>query len=237
MAPSNTTNFNQVKGVYMLKVVLLSTAALALAATTTVAFAAPADVALSKGGAMTVFQGKPVLKGLEKFTPPPKKSVIFSTLGSGNNYDGGEGWTVANPGAVGFQQWVAFAITPTSNVTATEIAVAAGYVEGANSVTVELLSDDGGVPGSVLEKKTVKNLQTFGDCCAVAVDKLKSGVALTAGTTYWVAEMLPSKKQADTWDAWNLSSSNTNDGQAATNTGSGWGATELEYGAFAVYGK
>ena len=54
--------------------------------------------------------------------------------------------------------------------------------------------DAGGVPGAVLEEKLVKDLETFGDCCTVAVDKLKKGVPVTAGTTYWVAAILPSKK-------------------------------------------
>ena len=107
---------------------------------------------------------------------------------------------------------------------------------GANIVTIALLADNGGVPGAVLQEKTVKNIED-GGCCAVAVDHLATGVPVTAGTTYWVAALLPFKGEAATFDAWNYSSANTNTGTLACFNGSAWTVTSGHYAAFAVYGN
>ncbi|HEX3651664.1 MAG TPA: hypothetical protein VHU18_02445 [Rhizomicrobium sp.] len=216
----------------MYKMLLLSVALL-LPVT---AFAAPHNVTLSPNGAMTVFHGTPGKHMISNWNPPSGKK-IFNTFGKDNAYNPNNGWTIANPGAVGFTQWFAFPITPSADATVTKIAEAIGYVTGTNSVTIALMSDNGGVPGDVLQKKTVKNLDTFGNCCNVAVDKFKTGVPVKAGTTYWVAALLPSKKQANTWDAWNLSTANTNAVPAAFYNGTSWTQTTANYSAFAVYGQ
>ena len=217
----------------MLKTLLISVAILLPAS----ALAAPHGVMLSPNGAMTVSHGKPGKHMLSNWNPPRGKKTIFSTLGQDNAYNPSNGWTVANSGAVGFTQWFAFPITPSADATVTQIVEAVGYVTGTNSVTVALMDDNGGVPGNVLQEKTVKNLDTFGNCCNVAVDRLKTGVPVKAGTTYWVAALLPKKKQATTWDAWNLSSENTNTVPAAFYNGTNWVQTSAQYSAFAVYGK
>jgi hypothetical protein len=217
----------------MYKTLLLSVALL-LPAT---ALAAPHSVTLSRNGVMTVFHGTPGKRMLSNWNPPPHKSVIFSTMGADNAYNCCSGWTIANPDAVGFTQWFAFPITPAADATVTQIVEAVGYVTGTNSVTIALMTDNGGVPGAVLQEKTVKNLDTFGNCCNVAKDKLRTPVQVTAGTTYWVAALLPKKKQASTWDAWNLSSENQNTVPAAFYDGSSWVQTTAPYAAFAVYGQ
>jgi hypothetical protein len=217
----------------MLKTLLVSVAILL----PTAALAAPHGVALSPNGAMTVFHGKPGKHMLSNWNPPRGKKVIFSTFGADNAYNPNNGWTVANSGAVGFTQWFAFPITPSADATVTQIVEAVGYVTGTNSVTVALMDDNGGVPGNVLQEKTVKNLDTFGNCCNVAVDKIKDGIQVKAGTTYWVAALLPKKKQATTWDAWNLSTENTSAVPAAFYNGTSWVQTTSNYSAFAVYGK
>lgn len=213
---------------------LLLTVAILLPAS---ALAAPHSVTLTPNGAMTVFHGTPGKHMLSNWNPPPHKSVIFSTLGPDNAYDPSHGWTIANTGAVGFTQWFAFPITPSADATVTKIVEAVGYVTGTNSVTVALMADNGGVPGAVLEKKTVTNLDTFGNCCNVAVAKWKTGVPVTAGTTYWVAALLPKKSQANTWDAWNLSTADPDSVPAAFYNGSSWVQTTAQYSAFAVYGQ
>jgi len=217
----------------MLKTLLMSVAIL-LPAT---ALAAPHSVTLSKNGAMTVAHGTPGKHMLSNWNPPPGKSVIFTTLGEGNAYNPGSGWTIANTGAVGFTQWFAFPVTPSADATVTQIVEAVGYVTGTNSVTIALMDDNGGVPGNILQKKTVKNLDTFGNCCNVAVDKFRTGVPVKAGTTYWVAALLPKKSQASTWDAWNLSTADQDVVPAAFYNGTTWVQTNANYSAFAVYGR
>lgn len=219
----------------MYKALLLSVAIL-LPVT---ALAAPHSVTLSPNGAMTIFHGAHGTSGKHMLPNwiAPRGKAIFNTFGQDNAYNPNNGWTVANPGAVGFTQWFAFPITPSADATVTKIVEAIGYVTGTNSVTIAIMSDNGGVPGDILQSKTVKNLDTFGNCCNVAVDRLKTGVPVKAGTTYWIAAMLPKKKQANTWDAWNLSTANTNSVPAAFYNGTNWVQTTANYSAFAVYGQ
>jgi hypothetical protein len=218
----------------MLKTLLVSAAMLLPVA----ALAAPAGVTLSPNKAITVYHGAALKRTGPAWKAPKGKKAIIDTLGDPITYDGSSGWTVSNAQSeVGAQQWIAYPITPTKNATISEIVEAVGYVAGTDSVTVALMADSGGIPGAVLQQKTVKNLETFGDCCAVAVDKLKTGVPVTAGTTYWIGAILPSKNQATTWDAFNFSTVNTNTVPFAFFNSNGWNASSGPYTGFAVYGK
>jgi hypothetical protein len=216
----------------MFKYLLFSTALLFPAA----AVSAPIGVTLSADKAITTFQSGQRKPMLPNWSPPKGKTKIFDTLGKADAYNSSSGWTISSAGSeAGAQQWFAFAITPAADATVTEIVEAVTNVAGTNSVTIALLADNNGIPGAVLEEKEVKNLDTFGNCCTVAVDKFKTGVQVTAGSTYWVAAILPKKKQSTTWDAWNYSSVNTDSGTAAFYNG-GWTSVPSEYSAFAVYG-
>jgi hypothetical protein len=223
------------KNLLLSAAVLLPVAALAASPGVTVT---QNGVTVTHNGAKTMLQGAPGKQALPNWSPPAGKIKIFDTLGKKPyTYNGSEGWTIANAKSeAGSQQWYAFAVTPKANATVTEIVEAVSYVTGTNSVTIALLADNNGVPGDVLQEKTVKALQTFGDCCAVAVDKVKTGVQVKAGTTYWVAAILPVKKQSTTWDAWNFSSANTGSGTSAYYNGT-WNVSSSEYAAFAIYGQ
>jgi hypothetical protein len=221
------------KGNKMLKNLLMS-AAMLLPVT---ALAAPVGVTLSPNKAITVYHGAHLKGTLPAWAAPRGKKAIIDTLGSPVTYDEGDGWTVSNAQSeTGAEQWIAYPITPKKSTTITEIVEAVGYVAGADSVTVALLADSNGSPGAVLEQKVVKNLETFGDCCSVAVDKFKKGVAVTGGTTYWVAAILPSKKEATTWDAFNFSTVNTQTVPFAYFNGV-WNVSSGPYTGFAVYGS
>ena len=212
---------------------LLLSAAMLLPVT---ALAAPSGVTLTQNKAITVFHGKagPSMPG--RWNPPAGKTKIFDTLGKGHTYLDNEGWTISNPGSdAETLQWFAYAIVPKTSGTITEIVEGIGYVTGTEAVTIALLADNNGSPGKVLQQNTVKKLETFGDCCKVAVDRISAGIPVTAGTTYWVAAILPKKKESATWDAWNFSSENTGSGTAAYYNGT-WNVTDEEYAAFAVYG-
>ena len=212
---------------------LLLSAAILLPVT---ALAAPLGVTLTQNKAITVFHGTPGKSLPGRWNPPAGKTTIFSTLGKKHTYLDSEGWTISNPASeTGSLQWFAYAIVPKTSGTITEIVEAIGYVTGSEAVTVALLADDNGSPGKVIQENTVKKLETFGDCCKVAVDKISSGIPVTAGTTYWVAATLPKKKESTTWDAWNFSSENTGSGLGAYYNGT-WNVGSEEYAAFAVYG-
>ncbi len=216
----------------MLKNLLLSAAMLL----PTTALAAPAGVTLSPNKAVTSFHGAPLRGTLPRWTESASKIRIINTLGHPASYNCCNGWTVANPAsAAATLQWIAYPITPKAKVTAiTEIVEAIGYVAGTDSVTIALLADNNGVPGAVLQEKKVGSLETFGACCAVAVDHLN--VPVTAGATYWVGALLPKASQSTTWDAWNFSTTNTNTVPFAFYNGT-WNLTSGSYAAFAVYGQ
>jgi hypothetical protein len=216
----------------MLKTLLLS-AAMLLPMT---AIAAPLGVTLSPNKAVTVYHGAALKRSLPAWKAPKGKKAIIDTLGNPITYDDGSGWTVSSAGSeTGAQQWIAYPVTIKKSTTITEIVEAVGYVAGADAVTVALLADADGSPGAVLEEKLVKNLETFGDCCAVAVDKFKTGVPVTAGSTVWVAAILPTKKESTTWDAFNFSTVNTDTVPFAFYNGA-WNVSSGPYTAFAVYG-
>ena len=220
----------------MLKGILLSAAMLAPAT----GFAAPACMPLGANDTVTAHHVAPMRQALPTWVAPPGKTAIFDTMDKGDHYNCCKGWVVSEPGSgAGVQQWVAFAITPTANATITEIVEAVNYaggIAGANTVTVALLADNGGVPGAVLQEKTVKNIEG-GGCCAVAVDHLTTGIPVTAGTTYWVGALLPFKGEANTFDIWNYTFGNTNKGTLACFDGTAWTVTSGHYAGFAVYGN
>ncbi len=223
----------------MLKKALLVLSVAAVACASTVA-SAKEGVTLSPDKRM-VF-ARPSGKYTPSLSHRPGAPAIFSNIGT--KYPKGEyfcceGYTISAAGSViGSQNWLAAAFTPASSATVTEIDVAVGYVEGTNGITVGLYADAGGVPGTLLKSFKVSGLPTFGDCCALAVAKDKTGVAVTSGTQYWIA-LTTDSKEKNTWDAWNLNTTDQVDtATIAVNTGSGWEPSEALPGpAFGVYGK
>ena len=205
------------------------------------ALAAPPGIAPAHGGLITEFHGTPAHTNLRPWHPPAGSKVIFNTLGKTKrtySYNTAIGWDITNPGSLlKALQWVAYPITPTENVTLTEIDEAVSIASGKSEITVALLADKGGLPGATLTSKAVKGLQQNGNCCAVATARV-APVKLKAGTTYWVAATLPSKQEATTYDVWAYSTYNTGKSLVAFYGAHGWDSTETaSYAAFAAYGQ
>lgn len=101
------------------------------------------------------------------------------------------GNTVAQGGTnFPFQTWVAMPFTPTANSTVTTIQVSAGRQgSGTAGFEIGLYSDAGGIPGAVIKSVHIPGtkLPIYGECCNVAAAHLGIGIAVTAGTQYWVA--------------------------------------------------
>ncbi len=149
--------------------------------------------------------------------------IVYSNLGSGGSvYDGVYGWyasTVSsgNPGL--FQP--AFSFTPAATTYFTELDLPLQMIEGANAVTVELLSDSSGIPGAVLESWSVTGLPTYsGSCCALQTLSGDGTIPLFSGTPYYVA-VLPNDINSDTWALWNLNDTGAT-GNTFENQGTGW---------------
>jgi hypothetical protein len=83
----------------------------------------------------------------------------------------------------------AIAFTPSETAALADIGIALAYVSGQNSATIQLLSDSGGLPGSMIESWTVNNLSTFQMGTAIPATFVTSGSnpILDAGQQYWVA--------------------------------------------------
>lgn len=167
----------------MLKAVLLSTAALALIATT--ADARP-QVTMSKDNRFVS-----AMPQAGHSTPSSDKaSYAFSTLDPSKvgTYFCCYGSTISGPSSFfGAAYGVAEQFVPTSNATITHLYAGVGYVSGTQKVTLTLYSDNGNnQPGTKLASGHGTATTQFGFCCGVVKAKIKSQ-NLTAGTPYWVA--------------------------------------------------
>lgn len=172
-----------------------------------------------------------------------KSATIYSNLASAypdGTYFSGEGDTVCGINCgLGESIAVAGGFTPAKAATASEVAVAVGYIQGTDEITLAIFSDTSGAPGTVLWSGVAKSLPTFGECCGVATAKIKGGLALTAGTPYWVV-VETDAKESTTFAAWNLATTEqvTAAPAAYNNNNAGWTSyTTILPPAFAVYGK
>ncbi len=107
-----------------------------------------------------------------------------------------------------FLIWQGNAFTPTADATVKELQVGLGDLDsGYGSIELSLYDDNNGVPGTALATGTAKRVQPYGECCGVTSAKLKGGgVAVTAGTQYWVV-VSTTPKEIDIY-GWNFNTTN-----------------------------
>jgi hypothetical protein len=137
---------------------------------------------------------------------------IFSNLGTNTDaFDSTNGYFVSGQGN-GFnaqKQDIAIPFTPRADATATGIKIALQYYGyGVNGATVAIFSDAGGLPGTPLVKKDVKDFLDFGaGCCTLVNVKLgQTGLAVKKGVQYWVVGTTDraTNDSVNTWDfVWN----------------------------------
>ena len=209
--------------------------ALALAGFAVNANAAPPGVKFSKDGHVAIIDGGAA--GHTQAVLPPGVKPIFSNLASidpNGVYMADIGYTVSGGSS---QYWYGAAFTPTFNVTAGEIDIGATYISGRKQeLQLQLYADANGLPGQALWSGKAAIGVISAGCCALTTAKIKGGVALTAGTQYWVGvTTLPNG--SDTLAIWNFNVSNQVDPESlAENQGAGWVARSWLPGiAFAVF--
>jgi len=167
-------------------------------------------------------------------------SVIFSDLGSSPSVysDGGYSVSGSASAAGGFVE-PAFSFTVgASSYDLTQIDLALTNYSGTNgSVTVELVNDSGGLPGStVLGSWTFSSLPANGSTnTTLQTESGITGITLSADTTYWL-EVFVTNGTSNTYDLWNYNNQGVT-GTDAENTGTGFlsGGTAT-VGAFDVLG-
>jgi hypothetical protein len=159
------------------------------------------------------------------------RDKIYSTFNNvGDPYDCCGGWTISTRDSVlGSRQFIAMPFTPADSGSVGKIKVAVGWVTGANAANISLRSDVGGVPGEILTRFTPSDLQVFGTCCDVTTLRVK-GVAVTAGTPYWVVV----RASADTWAAWNFNTVGLSGSFAVKPAEGPWQLTSGTLSAFSV---
>lgn len=100
--------------------------------------------------------------------------------------------------------WQATGFTPSSNMTVTSVKLGLAYQSGNfTDVIVTLNADSGGIPGAVLSTWKMKNMPVFGTCCVVKGRAVPNGgVAVTAGTPYWI--VVGTEANSDFQGAWDF---------------------------------
>jgi hypothetical protein len=138
-------------------------------------------------------------------TAAGKLVTIASNLASypSGRYWGFEGTLVEGPDGEAHlgENWRAIAFIPAFDYVATSIKAAVEWGAGTNGVVVSLDRDDDGVPGAALASVKLQNLPKFGTCCQLEAATFAKGVALTAGTQYWI-EVSTDRTESTTYATW-----------------------------------
>ncbi len=149
-------------------------------------------------------------------TAPLGATVLYSDFGAGDSYNTATGWTLSNSGSpISTTQAVAAEFQPSVTATLDSIRVAAFWVSGTDSFTLELAADNSGAPGTILEGYTLTPTASTSILTATSL----SNPTLSAGTNYWLI-ILPGA--ADTWGAWNENSQSVDGVAFSTDNGTTW---------------
>jgi len=158
--------------------------------------------------------------------------TVYSNFGAGNAYDTVNGYTES--GAASFPgpfAWaMAFTNTTGQNIALSQIDLADTFVPagGNNTMTLNLVADNSGVPGALVESWTVNNLPLTGTCCSVVTVTDMTGAVLLNGATYWLVPLADSSA----WESWQFNVTSAIGGTAlSTDGGVTWVAQSCAPGA------
>ena len=106
------------------------------------------------------------------------------------------------------EAWLALPFVPQANVQATTLTAAIARLIGTSKINLAIYSDDGGLPGTVLDggRNSTTDIPDSGQCCDFATVRLPN-VPLSAGVQYWVVAS-PSTDAEDFMGIWQLSTNN-----------------------------
>jgi hypothetical protein len=162
----------------MLKRVVFGLFVLTLACGALLAQSGPAKAHTTRHGAITPAQA-----------PAAGMTTIFSNLFplTGSTYNTSGFYVTGSDTSVNPEQWVSIPFTPAADAHVEELELAVGIISGTNLLDVTLASDNEGVVGTALASKTANNVPEFGTCCKLVTVRFKApGIAVTAGTQYWI---------------------------------------------------
>lgn len=134
------------------------------------------------------------------------------------------------------ETWRAMPFIATQNSHATELQAAVGVSGGTNQFLLALFTNDNGLPGTALATVTVKDAPAANTCCTLATASLGTpGIALTAGTQYWVVVQTDDVNAPTFSGIWAFSNNGPAIFQRQSNDQTEWGTEEGNF-AFAVLG-
>jgi hypothetical protein len=123
---------------------------------------------------------------------------IFSTLGPGDTYNTGVGWTIGT--SAGLDVGNQFSFTGPDSYQLDSIELAVWLNSGTNVLDVWLMSDAAGKPGDIIE--TFSFTGAMGPSGQILSHNSVLGPSLNPGTPYWLVVSVPDD---GTHAAWNLS--------------------------------
>jgi hypothetical protein len=158
--------------------------------------------------------------------------VLVNTFGPGNSYNCCAGWTLGGANSIVGLQYIAMQFTDPVTTNLKQIDLAAGWVLGTNSLTLEIAVDNNNSPGTVLESWTLGPMGTFGNMNPPLTAVSVLNPLLMANTVYDVVAIPAS----DEWAAWNENDQNINGQFLFTTDGTNWRVTSGTLGAYDVIG-
>jgi hypothetical protein len=163
-------------------------------------------------------------------------TVIFKDFPPGDFCCNVDGWLVAGPSGTPYSSQTANGFTSSGNYSVSQIDIGISSFLGTNSAIVELTTDSGGFPGTVLGSWNISNQSSSsGNCCPITAISGITGVNISAGNYFLVA--LPGA--SDTFDLWNINITGIRGLVEGNQNGAGFEAGPVEestLGAFAVIG-
>ncbi len=142
-------------------------------------------------------------------------TIIFSNLGPSrtNAYDSRSfaKFPLAGKNVIVVPEtWVAVNFIPKKDVQAQVLRAAINHISGTSLIRLGIYSDDNGKVGSPLAggQGSATDIPPSGECCALTeVTLAGSGVALTAGTRYWLVASPDNVNAPDFNGSWQVSNS------------------------------
>jgi hypothetical protein len=197
---------------------LLCLAVLTLIGVTALAEDNSSSTITINGGRNTVFmKASPVQTKKAPCTP----AKFYDNICNGN-INMGSGWTVSDGSPVNTEYTPGNQIIALKSGTTKKITIDVGFVTGTNGAIVDMDKDCNGIPcgntdGSKhLCQGKIKNLYTFGS--TIVPESFKCVTTLKKGKAYWVYV----QSDANSWLAWNLSTTAT--GGLIEGTNDVWGS-------------
>jgi len=114
------------------------------------------------------------------FTGAGKAATVYDNFGTTPPF------SVISPALYGDGGWLADAFTSANTYQLTSITVATGRLLINDAITIDLMADNSGKPGTILESWTIGHPPTFGTSSTITVNDAL-GLDLLPATQYWVA--------------------------------------------------